>query len=275
VTDPQDHDSLDLALALTRTELSPSSADKVRLRAALGLSARGAQLDVPDAAPAVRTPEPVAAAGAAPAQLTPLQALHASGKVGATLGVALFAAGLAIGWGLQSRASEAPAPHTGEPAPAVAVEAATPVAAVSAKESVSGADRAARPAAPTAAEEPAPRRSEHTPQRSRSHSAAVAAPSTAQPLDAELALLRRVERALRNGDPALALALLAELDDRYPQTRLAEERLAARTIADCRLDHPDAAARARAFLRERPASVYSERVQSACALETPATGSTR
>ena len=84
----------------------------------------------------------------------------------------------------------------------------------------------------------------------------------------ELALLRRVERALRNADPALALALLGELDERFPDTRLVEERQAARLLAGCRLQDPNAIARAHAFLHDNPASVYRQRVQLACEHDT-------
>jgi hypothetical protein len=101
------------------------------------------------------------------------------------------------------------------------------------------------------------------PVRARAHKAA--APN---PLNDELALLRRVERALRNADPALALALLGELDERFPNSRLVEERQAAKLMADCRLESPEASERARSFLNEHPASVYRQRVQLACAIDT-------
>jgi hypothetical protein len=84
------------------------------------------------------------------------------------------------------------------------------------------------------------------------------------PLNDELALLRRVERALRNNEPALAVALLGELDQRFPASRLVEERLAARRIAECRLGEPGAMTRAQAFLHEHSTSVYRQRVQLAC-----------
>jgi len=252
----EDRDSLDLALALTRSELSPSSADKARLRAALGLAASPVPLDA--AAPATR--------------LTGLGALRASGRLGAALGTALFAAGVATGWGLHSRGPAADAARPGERSPAVglAVEVTPPAAAPA----PAAAPVVAAATAAPARKEPAPPRPERT-VHPRGHAAAVPSRSTTPPLDAELGLLRRVERALRNADPALALALLRELDERYPRTRLAEERLAARTIADCRLARPDAAAQGRAFLRDHPASVYSERVQGACEPETTGNGSAR
>jgi hypothetical protein len=91
----------------------------------------------------------------------------------------------------------------------------------------------------------------------------------AQPhrINDELALLRRVERALRNGEPALARALLDELDERFPDSRLGEERLAARRIADCRSAEPGATQSARAFVRDHAASVYRRRIALACGLD--------
>jgi hypothetical protein len=79
-------------------------------------------------------------------------------------------------------------------------------------------------------------------------------------------LLRRVEKSLRAKDAALALALLGELDERFPRTALGEERLAARVIAHCTVGDGGARLRAESFLRDRPGSVYAERVQTACAV---------
>ena len=106
-------------------------------------------------------------------------------------------------------------------------------------------------------------------------------PSAAPPVDAardaalrardELALLQRVERALRAKEAALALALLDELDRRHPRSTLLEERTAARVVAGCLL--PMASARrhgertaADRFLSEQHASVYADRVRRACGL---------
>jgi hypothetical protein len=272
MTDLQERDSLALALARTRSELSPSSADKERLRMALGLRASSVSLDA--AAAAAEAPAAAAGEAAAPAGLTAFAALRASGRLGASLGAALFAAGIATGWGLHWQAGR-DTRHAGERATTVgaAIGTAAPVA-VSAPAPATAAVAALAPAGP------APERSEalhlgRAVQRPGGRASALPARASVKPLDAELALLRRVERALRNAEPALALALLSELDERYPHTRLAEERLAARTIADCGLDQPEAAAHAHAFLREHPASVYSERVQSACATETTGGGSAR
>jgi hypothetical protein len=106
----------------------------------------------------------------------------------------------------------------------------------------------------------------------RAHSRPRAQPN---PLNDELALLRRVERALRNNDPALARALLGELDERFPDSRLGEERAAARRIADCRSAEPGASESARAFLREHGVSVYRKRIVLACALDAEPAGARR
>jgi hypothetical protein len=87
----------------------------------------------------------------------------------------------------------------------------------------------------------------------------------APPTD-ELTLLSRVERALRAGEAALALALLDELDHHHPRSTLAEERIAARLLADCMREAPLAAARAQQFLQQHHDSVYSDRLRSTCAL---------
>jgi len=86
----------------------------------------------------------------------------------------------------------------------------------------------------------------------------------------ELALLRRVERALRSAEPALALALLAELDERFPNSSLGEERRASNALAHCQLGDPGAAERAASFLREHGSSVYADHVRSTCGLPTTA-----
>jgi len=237
------------ALSVTRAELSPSGADKARLRAALGLPpalpAAGAATDDATADRAT------ACAAAAPA-LRPAQL--ASRWWAGALGALLFGSGVATGWLLRPALRPALAPL---PAPAVVAPLGTPVAAPAAlaarAEASAGAETTAEALPEVARAEqlepdPARREAPHRPRR------APAVHAAAAPLSAELALLRRVERALRNDDPALALALLSELDARFPQTRLAEERLAARSMAECKQEGPRAAPRARAFLREHPAS---------------------
>jgi hypothetical protein len=83
----------------------------------------------------------------------------------------------------------------------------------------------------------------------------------------ELALLTRIDRAIRADEALLASTLLAELAQRYPTSPLIEERAAARLLVDCALHEPTARARADRFVREHAASVYVERIRSSCALE--------
>jgi hypothetical protein len=80
----------------------------------------------------------------------------------------------------------------------------------------------------------------------------------------ELALMRRIERALRNDQPAIALALVAEAEARFPKSALDEERLAASVVAHCGLQDPGHTRRAEDFVQSRPRSVYRTRVLAAC-----------
>lgn len=239
-------ETLERSLAILRAELAPSSADKARLRA--------------------RIVAPALGGGAAPTPpLTRWAALEVAGSLALAGAVALFGTGLGVGYWLgRESPSASPAPVEVEaaraasdgPAPAAAAE----VAALSREAEPSAAPSGPR-AQGTGVERSPP--SEARQARPRAKPRAPAA----QPLNDELALLRRVERALRKADPALALGLLAELDERFPESRLVEEREAARHIANCRLGEPGAVARARLFLGEHPASVYRQRVQLACALD--------
>jgi hypothetical protein len=84
-------------------------------------------------------------------------------------------------------------------------------------------------------------------------------------LEQEVAELRRAQEALRSGQPALALRLLAEYDRSYPAGSLHEERAAIAAIATCQIDPgAQAQARAQAFLREAPRSLLANRVRAAC-----------
>lgn len=122
---------------------------------------------------------------------------------------------------------------------------------------------AAEPAEPLATELPAV--VEKAPRRA--HRAAPRA-SRAGGDEAELALLQRAERALRAGEAELALSFVSELEQRYPASPFREERGAARIMAECALGRPGAGERAAIFLRERPASVYSDRVRQKCTSES-------
>jgi hypothetical protein len=96
------------------------------------------------------------------------------------------------------------------------------------------------------------------------------APASRDPGAEELALLARTERAIRAGEPALAVSFLDELDARFPSSTLLEERSAARLLADCALSNPGSRRRAELFLSDRAASVYTDRLRRSCGLEAAA-----
>jgi hypothetical protein len=261
-----DSSSVRRALSVMREEISPTRDDKARLRARIIVPAAPAPLLAREDAGQKSAPQ-----GTAPASsLTRWAALKAAGSIGAAAGLTLLAAGGGIGFWLgQEMARErgssvaafaAPVPAAPVPAPVPAVSDASSAAATE-SEMVRNDVRVA-PVSPIEPPRAESRRAEPPP---RAH--ATRARSAPNPLADELALLRRVERALRHNDPALARALLGELDDRFPDSRLAEERAAARRIADCRSSEPGASDSARAFLRDHRASVYRQRIVLACALD--------
>jgi hypothetical protein len=91
------------------------------------------------------------------------------------------------------------------------------------------------------------------------------APS-AELLAREVTALRGIERALRDDQPALALALLGELDRAVPEGKLMEEREATSAIARCALGRiPLGLDLGEDFAESHPDSVYLARVQQACA----------
>jgi hypothetical protein len=110
--------------------------------------------------------------------------------------------------------------------------------------------------------------------RNARHVAENQTPSPTESLAIEVRALRNAERALRDGNPGLALAFLAELDRQVPNGQLAEERDAAATTARCaRGDHPFGVNMADDFAQRHPASVYRARVEQACApTDSPTTG---
>ncbi|HYQ01814.1 MAG TPA: hypothetical protein VER96_24240 [Polyangiaceae bacterium] len=97
---------------------------------------------------------------------------------------------------------------------------------------------------------------------------ASAAPSAALGLDEEVRQLRRVERALREGNPRFALALIEDLDRAMPAGQLLEERRAAGIMANCQLGSGSAVSNARAFVAKHSGSAYLTRVVEICGLES-------
>ena len=107
-----------------------------------------------------------------------------------------------------------------------------------------------------------------SPRASASAANAAAHPVEALGLDEEVRQLRRIEKAIREGNPRFALVLLDELDTAIPAGQLLEERQAARVMADCQLDAPSAQDRARAFATEHAQSAYVTRALEMCGLPT-------
>ena len=129
-------------------------------------------------------------------------------------------------------------------------------------------------ALPSAAQEPSPQVAssgrDHPTFQARQPMLAPSSP-TAEALEREVAELQRAQEALRTGQPALALRMLAEYDRAYPAGSLHEERAAIAAIATCQVDPgPQARARAQAFLREAPRSLLANRVRAACLQQGPA-----
>ncbi len=88
-------------------------------------------------------------------------------------------------------------------------------------------------------------------------------------LEEEVRALRAVERALREGSPGLALALLGELDRAVPGRASEEERAATAAIARCGLGQaPFGVDLAETFDEQHPSSVYVKRVRQACGKPT-------
>ena len=86
------------------------------------------------------------------------------------------------------------------------------------------------------------------------------------PLRAELDLMARVQGALRDGDGARALELIALYDARHPSGVLETERLAAEVFAACQIGDGARARRAAPrFLARDSASALAARVKSSCA----------
>jgi hypothetical protein len=115
--------------------------------------------------------------------------------------------------------------------------------------------RAAPPVAPSDDSPPPAPTAEATP-----------APSTKNSLDAEMALLREAQSALRTGRADAALGLLDQHGKDHADGALREERLAARVMALCKLGRADEArAEAQRFLRAFPRSPLAGRVSGSCA----------
>jgi hypothetical protein len=83
-------------------------------------------------------------------------------------------------------------------------------------------------------------------------------------LDEEVRQLRRIERAIRDGNPRLAVAIADNLDRDMPRGQLLTERRAARLMAGCQLDVAAGAVAAARFLATNPQTAYASRIRELC-----------
>jgi len=236
-------------LARARRGLTPAPGDAARVRVALEASLQGS-LPRERVSPAER-----ARASEAPWRLA---------RVGAALALAVAsgAGGYVLGYRAGRNVPVAPAP-TSVP---------VPVAPPTMRESVD----APAPLHPLPELPAPPPRARPSGEASRVAATPSAGPSIGvaasasgeSSLELETRLLARVERALRDDNPRLALGLLGELEREVPGGQLEEERRAARVIAHCKLGTEFAPKLAEEFSASYASSAYRERIRAACAAAT-------
>jgi hypothetical protein len=240
-------------LALGRATLAPSAADHARVRVSL-TSALAATLpeltsipeptSIPEAASeasaVVRSPS----LGAAKIWVVRLLAAALIGGTGTGVG---YWAGYRAGQLTPSAHLHLPPPRT--PLAAPPTESAAPSAPTAPLSS-----NVAPPQSPSPVRSNTARRRDLTAPRSNAEI----------PVDEELRTLRRAERALRQGNPRLALVLLEDLNRSTRGGRLLEERAAEMVIARCALEPNEATRLSLEFERAHADSVYLDRVKRSC-----------
>jgi len=237
-------------LARARRGLSPGAHDAARVRASVGVAI---------AAGASSLTAHEAAGSGAPAAAPGLTGVAKLGAVVA-LAVATGVGGYALGF--RAGAAEREQRHAAPVVAPVVVGPTVPLAtAPVAPKAVSAQEVELQPLPPPRAIRP-------------ERAAASANPSSRAPtpkleagetlLGLETRLLARVERALRDDNPRLALGLLGELERAVPGGQLAEERQAARAMAHCELGSDAAPQLAVGFIDAYPESAYVARVREAC-----------
>jgi hypothetical protein len=105
------------------------------------------------------------------------------------------------------------------------------------------------------------------PSESKSAAATEAEPKLPAPPPTELAIMKRMQSALRSADYSTVLALCAEHARRWPHGVFEVEREGARAIASCGEGSGDAAPRAKTFLSAHPNVPVAMRVNAACAVQ--------
>jgi hypothetical protein len=229
-------------LGAARREFSPDAEAMERVRVATGVA-----LLVPPGAPA------------AGSEASPLEVLwHAPGLATRLAAAALLSvsAGL-IGYGLGTQqpamSGESSRPRIVAPVIVSAARPAGPAVPAPVPDDVVT-------TAPSATGAPPSRSTRARAEATHAHEPVPAADA----LQLELSTVKRVESELRVGNPARALMLLLELDQRVPGGQLREERSAAQAIARCALGSSDARELGEAFVAQFPGSVYEARVRQRC-----------
>jgi hypothetical protein len=98
--------------------------------------------------------------------------------------------------------------------------------------------------------------------------------SVATELDAELSAVRRAQRALRSGQPDVALSLMSSLDRMRSGGVLLPERRMTKVLALCALGRaPEAISVARSLTNSGSSGAYAARLQKSCAAEVVAVDS--
>ena len=237
-------------LARARRGLSPNARDAARVRAAVGAAVTAG----------------VGGSQAAARELTRAPSVVPAGMTGAAKLGAVVALATATGFGgyflgFHAGVAEREQRHMPVPAvPAVVVPVA-PVGTVSLAEAPSSRDPSFAPSPQTRGAKP----ERSAPSANPSTSVTLPAPDAHETsLELETRLLARVERALRDDNPRLALGLLGELDRTVPGGQLTEERQAARAMGHCELGSQAASKLALGFVEAHPASAYVTRVREAC-----------
>ena len=220
---------LELLLARARRALSPRDGDVLRVEGALQAKLLSAPVD----------------ATLAPAH-APLRWWHA------TAGVALLGVGGAVGysWGYRDGSTALATP--------VVATAVPPVRALQTPREPTPVS-----VAPSAVPDRLPPLPVHA---SAPRASVVASGPPAPGLDEEVRQLRRIERALRDGNPRLALAIGEDLDAVLPQGQLRLERSAAQLMAQCQLGDEQAVQQARRFVSDNAQSAYTARLRQICKL---------
>ncbi len=268
--------SVDRALQRARGALTPDPSARARVLGRLEMRfpelADGAGAELESSATLGRSRPDAARGGASRPGLW--RAIRATGAGGAALGTGLVMAGFIAGYATRTPPQAPREPgHASAVAPVTASSSAAGEPLADRTPPHSASDRTG--SAPNGSEEDAVKDGNagrdgraRSPAPKQTSALETAGPNPRSQLEHELFVLQRAERALRNDNAELALALLAQLDAEHPRALLGEERSATRLMASCQAGKDGAARAAHMFLERHTRSVYGDRLRAACQLET-------